>query len=93
MQYPNATEINHSGIGNIPYIIERADYSTREYPNATNIDNHPLIYPYDIDQDTISFSSPSPSVPEFSWLAIIPLMVAILSFALILRASEKHKLR
>jgi hypothetical protein len=32
-----------------------------------------------------SSSSPSPSVPELSWLVIIPLMVAMLSVALILR--------
>jgi hypothetical protein len=54
VKYPNASEIDHSGIGNTPYSIERADYSTREYSNATNIDNYPLMYPYDTEHDSIN---------------------------------------
>ncbi len=36
-RYPNATEIDNSGIGNTPYLIW-----------ADNIDNYPLVAPYDI---------------------------------------------
>jgi len=92
IQYPNAKEIGHSGIGDTAYFIERGNYSTREYPNATNIDNHPLIYSYDIDQDTISFPTTSPSVPEFSWLAILPLFLSLLFVAVKLRHRKTTKL-
>jgi hypothetical protein len=46
--------IGHTGIGNIPNIVERDQYSTESFPNATNIDRHPLMYPYDIENSIIA---------------------------------------
>ena len=51
-KYPNATEKNHSGVGNTPYVID-----------ANNVDNYPLMReasikpPYTI----LEFPSPSPT--------------------------------
>jgi parallel beta-helix repeat protein len=44
-RYPNASEINDSGIGDTPYVID-----------ANNIDNYPLMAPYE--------ASPTESKPE-----------------------------
>ncbi len=45
-KYPNASELDSTGIGDTPYIIQREPYTTREYPNQTNIDRYPLMYPW-----------------------------------------------
>jgi hypothetical protein len=50
--YPEASEIGYNGLGNIPYIME-----------GTNIDYHPLMYPYDIGKDTIALPARTPSPP------------------------------
>jgi hypothetical protein len=60
IKYPNASEFGNTGIGDTPYMIEREWHSTEDYPNAKNVDNHPLMYPYDIENDTIAFPTPDP---------------------------------
>jgi hypothetical protein len=45
-KYPNASELGSTGIGDTPYIIQRDPYTTREYPNQTNVDRYPLMYPW-----------------------------------------------
>jgi hypothetical protein len=62
MKYTNASEIGN-GISDKPYIIERDWYSTKEYPDSKNVDNYPLMYPYDIENNTIAFPKPEPQ-PE-----------------------------
>ena len=65
IKYPNASEVGNTWIGDTPYVIEREWYTTREYPNVKNVDNYPLMYPYDIENDTIAFPTPEPtSTPE-----------------------------
>jgi parallel beta-helix repeat protein len=46
-KYPNATEIDSSGIGDTPYVI-----------NANNTDNYPLMAPVDVPRLTIDFPPP-----------------------------------
>jgi nitrous oxidase accessory protein NosD len=65
-RYPSAKEFDSSGIGNTPYVIDQ-----------NNTDYHPLIRPVDI-----STASPSPSIPEFPWLILFPLLVATTLFAI-----------
>jgi parallel beta-helix repeat protein len=54
-KYPNATEKNHSGVGNMPYVI-----------HANNVDNYPLMKevsinpPYAILEFPSSLPNPSP---------------------------------
>jgi parallel beta-helix repeat protein len=63
IKYPNATEISSSGIGNTPYVI-----------GQNNTDNYPLTQQIGIAS---SAQTPTPSVPEFSWLTIIPILLTI----------------
>ena len=65
-RYPDAREIGNTGIGNMPYVIERDTRARGLWdPNATNIDRYPLIYPYDIEKDAIAFPAREPlSEPE-----------------------------
>jgi hypothetical protein len=45
----NGTDADGDGIGDTPYVIDK-----------NNIDNHPLMYPYDIEKDVIAFPTPEP---------------------------------
>lgn len=88
IQYPNATEIGSTGIGDMPYIIERTAYTTKEWPYANNVDNYPLMYPYDIKKDTIAHPTPEPHIPGFepeTESFTTPLIVAV-SFCALLTA-------
>jgi hypothetical protein len=49
--YPDASEIGYTGLGNTPYIME-----------GTNIDYHPLMYPYNIENG-IALPARTPSPP------------------------------
>jgi parallel beta-helix repeat protein len=70
-RYPNATEIDHSGIGDTLYIIEDSTTWARDYANGTHLegtavlgtatDRYPLLTPYDISNSTIRLPYPSPS--------------------------------
>ena len=75
-KYPNAIEIGHTGIYNTSYVI---------VGNIT--DNYPLMAQYNIGMTGIPISvpTPTPSVPEFSWLAMLTLFLFMLSVTMILR--------
>lgn len=57
----NATEIDHTGVSDTPYVIQRSEYVSRNYPNATNVDNYPLLYPFDIENNAVYSPSPTPT--------------------------------
>jgi hypothetical protein len=78
-KYPNATEADHSGVGNQPYVYSTAQNGTQTIYYQ---DNHPLMKPVTIP---LMGSNPQASIPEFSLLAILLLLISILSFAVILR--------
>jgi parallel beta-helix repeat protein len=72
--YPNATEIDHTGIGNTPYAIASTISYSEDYGNGTDItgvavlgtatDNYPLITPTSPSSSPISPTpthSPTPS--------------------------------
>jgi hypothetical protein len=46
IKYPNASEIDSTGIGDTAHIIERAILPGLNDPDATNVDNYPLVYPW-----------------------------------------------
>jgi hypothetical protein len=87
-RYPNATEIDSSGIGNTPYKI---DIYTNGVVTGALQDNHPLVKPISIPNFGTPQSSPSPtinpspSIPEFPALAILPLFISIFFIAVKLR--------
>jgi hypothetical protein len=76
-KYPNATEIDNTGIGNQPYV-----YWIVEIPSSTSLiyqDEHPLMEPVAIP---LTDSSPLNNVPEFpSWT---PMLMTIIVFAIVL---------
>jgi nitrous oxidase accessory protein len=45
----NGTDANRDGIGDTPYVIDGA-----------NVDNYPLMFPYDIENDTVVLPPPEP---------------------------------
>ncbi len=49
VKYSNASEIGNTGIGDTPYVIDQ-----------NNIDNYPLINPYDIEKNEITKSKQEP---------------------------------
>jgi parallel beta-helix repeat protein len=61
----NGTHSNNDAIGDTPYIID-----------AYNQDNHPKMFPISIPLE-LPISNPSPSVPEFSYLTILPILLTI----------------
>jgi hypothetical protein len=46
VKYPNASEIGNTGIGDTAQIMEREQHLSLGDPNATNVDNYPLMYPW-----------------------------------------------
>jgi hypothetical protein len=56
----------------------------------TNANEQYLPIGYGSPDKSFTTPSPSPTVPELSWLAIIPLMVSILSIAVILRIRKNR---
>ena len=74
-KYPNATEIDNSGIGNQPYV-----YATVQNDTQTIYcqDNHPLMKPVAIP---LTSSNQQATVPEFPLLAILPLFISVLFIA------------
>lgn len=92
-RYPNASEIGNTGIGDTPYIIERDWYSTEEYPNAKNVDNYPLMYPYNIENDTIAFPPPEsqPKPEPFPIAPIAAIAVVAVAAACLLVYLKKRK--
>jgi parallel beta-helix repeat protein len=68
-KYPNATEIDSSGIGNTPYVID-----------ANNVDHYPLLSQANTVTPTpipTTITTPTPTVPEVSWITILPLLVSV----------------
>jgi parallel beta-helix repeat protein len=86
-KYPNATEIDHTGLGNTPYEIDQ-----------NNTDQYPL-WQADINAVTLtpSNSAPLPSsiptLPEFPLLDSLPLLLTTLSIAVILRPKKRGSKR
>ena len=74
-KYPNASEIDNSGIGNQPYVYATVqNYTQTIYCQ----DNHPLMKSVPI---SITGSSPQATVPELPTLAILSLFVSVLFIA------------
>jgi hypothetical protein len=93
-KYPHASEIGYTGIGNTPYVVMRSDYATKEFPNATNIDYHPLMYPYDIESDAIAFPTREPeSFPLFFVAAVSAVSIGGAAASLFYRRNKNIRNR
>ena len=81
-KYPNATEVDHSGVGNTPYV-----FYTVNNNNGTLLDvfedNHPLMKPVTIP---LVGANTQTNVSEFpSLLIIVPLLLSVFSVSVVLR--------
>ncbi|MGD6806429.1 MAG: hypothetical protein ACQCN4_05670 [Candidatus Bathyarchaeia archaeon] len=65
-KYANASEKTNTGVGDTSYILDK-----------NNIDHHPLIYPYDIEKNTITTSNPT-NKPENPLTTTSLIIVSIL---------------
>jgi hypothetical protein len=83
-KYPNAKELNSSGIWDTPYV-----YGTFQGVNSS-IDYHPLVNPITIPEFSSPNLTPTPTAPEFEVLTI-PMLLAVLVVAGLLVYSKKHK--
>jgi hypothetical protein len=61
----NSTDANGDGIGDTPYIID-----------ADNVDRYPLMFPFDIENDTVVLPPPKP-FPTESVIAVVAIVVVI----------------
>jgi nitrous oxidase accessory protein NosD len=62
----NGTDSNRNGIGDTPYII-----------NSDNIDNYPLMRPFDIENNTVVLPPPEPFPTAFVIAVSLALAVAV----------------
>jgi parallel beta-helix repeat protein len=59
--YPNAAEVEASGIGDLPYVID-----------SNNTDNYPLLAPFDILDMSSPSATPPPTAKPNSFVALWP---------------------
>jgi hypothetical protein len=62
-RYPNASEIDHTGIGDTPYIVDAINFDNNKLI-GNNTDNYPLLYPYNIENGSITLQPPPTSKPS-----------------------------
>ena len=92
-KYSNATEVDHSGVGDQAYVY----YSVQNIsPDGTKTtityqDNHPLMKPVAIP---LMGSKPQTKISEFSSMLLIgPLLLSMLPIAMLLRHRKTSNLR
>jgi hypothetical protein len=86
-KYSNASQIDNTGIGNIPYVI-----------NSDNIDNYPLLYSFDIEKGIIAFpaetntqkTEPSSTIAIIGVASIIAITVSLSVGLLLHRRQRKN---
>ena len=87
IKYPNAIEIDNSGIGNTPYVID-----------ANNKDHYPLTKPVDILQVTTSTPTPyfpprnPPHLDPIYYLIPVSILVVIVILSLLLYRRHRRTL-
>ena len=93
-KYPNASEVDHLGIGDTPYLIEETTRWSSDYPNGTHLegtavfgiasDHYPLINAYNGSNGaTLQYYSPNPgalpTIPEFpTWILTLFILCIVL---------------
>jgi nitrous oxidase accessory protein len=81
-KYPNAIEVDSTGIGNTPFVID-----------SNNIDHYPLMSAFNITLASPSPTlTPSSSVPEFPSLIILPSALAIVTVLTAIVSIRRKKL-
>ncbi len=90
-KYSNVTEIDSSGIGNTSYVFYSAQNGSMPIIYQ---DNHPLMKPVVIplmSSNPLGTPTNTPTVPELSWLVILPLFTSLLFIAIRFRHRKTTK--
>ena len=74
----NGTDANNDGIGDTPYVID-----------GKNVDNYPLMYPYDIENDTIVLPQ-SESFPTMLIVAALGIVAVVCAGLLLYFRKRNH---
>jgi parallel beta-helix repeat protein len=104
--YPDASEIDNSGIWNTPYVLADSQVADRVVLSVNNTDHHPLMSPVTdsealglqqtLEQTWDSQSSPSPSADMlFDWNLVLLASLAIVAVVAVvavavLKSQKKH---
>jgi hypothetical protein len=84
LKNPIASEIGNSGIGDTSYVID-----------ADNVDHYPLMYPFDIEKNTIAFPTPNPTTQSEPFPTGLVIIASVASAGIIamclLVYFKKHK--
>ncbi len=99
----NGSDTNGDGKGDTPYLIDannRDNYPLMNLVDITQISNLPKPSPFPTpipSNNLMPLNSPNPSpypsptVPEFSWLIILPLFLSILSIVVLTRKRKESR--
>jgi hypothetical protein len=84
-------EFDYLPNGHLAFSLELLNYSVSEpTPTPTTITSDPSASPTPSAIATLP-SSPTPTAPELSWLALLPLLLSVFSVALVLRHRKQVK--
>ena len=85
-KYPNATEVDHSGVGNTPYVF----YTVNNNGTSLDVfeDNHPLMKPVAIPLMGLNSQT---NIPEFPGIAILAILIGLSLFAVTVLTVRKCK--
>jgi nitrous oxidase accessory protein NosD len=100
--YPNATELDSSGIGNTPYVLVEYEGSSSSKLDILNTDHYPLWAPVSNSQElaidqtweqawALQQPSPAPTLSPLEIIAIVVLAVVVIAFVLALLISKRKR--
>jgi hypothetical protein len=101
-RYPGATEVGNTGVGSIPYVIDENNIDSYPLISIYDISNASIQLPTWISSvsqpnPTSSQATPlpisTPSLPELSRLAILPLLLFLFCVAVVVRNRKTAELK
>ena len=84
-QLPQLADGSHQlSIGILEELFDNSNINSPRFVNSSSWVNT-IYFTISSNQSTMPTSTPTPTVPEFSWLAILPLLTSMLAVALLAR--------
>jgi hypothetical protein len=74
----NVTDANRDGIGDTPYVIDGA-----------NVDNYPLMFPFDVENDTVVLPPPEPFLTIIAATAAMTIAVVVVALFVYFRKRKR----
>jgi hypothetical protein len=75
----NVTDDNKDGINDTPYVI-----------NSNNVDRYPLVFPFDIENNTAVMPPPEPFPTLLVFAATIAILTVVVAWLLVYFKKRKH---